>query len=123
MSQTAQEINLDNVEFKPVGGETTYVKGKSLNEAGILGEILIGTYKSASENKFGKSYAFTLAKTADLGAIGIVEAGKTLIVNGCSTLDRQMSEVDEGSLVQVVYDGLKEGKENDYHAFTVNVAQ
>lgn len=126
MSSTTQEsINLDNITFKPaVTKEVTYLKGKLLAEAGITGEVLIGTYKSSSENDYGKSYAFTLAKPLALEGIEAAAADQIVIINGCSTLDRQMDEVRPGSLVQVVYDGMKEGKKGKtYHAFTVNIAQ
>lgn len=116
------EVNLDEVNFKPVSGLAAgYIKGRILAEAGITGEVLIGTFKSSDENEYGKSYAFTLAKDVTLGDIE-AKAGSTLVMNGCSTLDRQMAEVDQGSLVQVIYEGMKQGKKNTFHAFTVNVA-
>lgn len=115
--------DLSNVQFTPVKTGGTYVKAKSLAEQGITGEILIGNLKSQTENEYGKSYAFTLAKPVELGDIAAAGEGDTIIVNGTSSLDRQMAEVSEGTLCRLSYAGMlpaKNGK--SFHSFNVETA-
>lgn len=115
--------NLENVEFKPVSPAVVYINGKKLTDASVLGEILIGNFLSQDENEYGKSYAFELVKDAELGDLGTIAAGEKIVLNGCSSVDRQMGEVEEGSLCRVSYDGKKVGKKgNSFHAFTIETA-
>lgn len=115
--------DLSKVQFTPVKTGGTYVKAKSLAEQGITGEVLIGSLMSQTENEYGKSYAFSLAKPIDLGDIAQAGEGETIIVNGTSSLDRQLSQVAEGTLCRLSYDGMQPGKNGkSYHSFNVETA-
>ena len=76
--------------FKEIaGGETRYPKYAECDDGDLIVE---GTFKGTSEGKFGVQYMFTDKE----GPVVLGKAGH---------LDYLMSQVDEGSLVQVVYGG------------------
>lgn len=113
-----QASNLpDGQIFKAVDGDKagiTFIRPSKLSQAGTLGIILEGTYDGSVENGLDENksdYAFTTA------------VGKT-VLNGCTSLERQMSKVAIGDLVQIEYLGKKATKDGKRtaHSFVVRTA-
>lgn len=76
------------------------------------GDEIAGTYIKLQKNagKY-KSDAYHL-KT---------EEGKRFLVFGSTILDDKMIEVETGSKIKIVFEGIGEGKDNDFKKFKVFV--
>lgn len=80
------------------GGDIKFISAKALNDAGIKGSILQGTYLGSLPNRFneGKSdYKFEA-----------INGGGTVIINSAGNLGYLMSNVQPGELVEVEYQGM-----------------
>lgn len=108
--------NISGAKFIAVDGENTvtFIRPSKLSQNGTTGIILEGTYLGSEENGLDEGkldYAFE------------TELGKT-VLNGCSSLARQMVKVAIGDLVQIEYLGknpTKDGKKSA-HKFIVRTA-
>lgn len=84
--------------YKPVGGgEATYIRPKALADSNFSGVVLEGIYEGTIANSFDNTksdFRFT-----DLN-------GKTVIINSSGLLASKLSKVEEGSAVQIRYDGM-----------------
>jgi len=77
----------------------TFENGQETSKGELpVGLVTEGTYVSASPNKFNPEKNDYLVREAD---------GTLTILASCATLDRQLSAVQPGELIQVLYKGRK----------------
>jgi len=109
------------LEFKPVTGgaqgSATFVRAAQLKAGDIAAE---GIYAGSQPNTFNKD-------KSDYRIEDIKDSSKVTIVNGAGNLGFQMSKVNPGDIVQILYNGKQKltkgtfaGKET--HSFTVSKA-
>lgn len=108
-------INQSSTKFRSVGGPKKYFKYAECEEGQLLVE---GKFVGRSPNKFGK-------ENFDIKP----EEGPTVSLNHAGHLAYLIeNHVNEGDLIQVIYDGrekLEKGayKGKEVHKFIVNVAE
>jgi hypothetical protein len=96
-----------------------FIRPSELAEAGTTGVIAQGTFLKAVPNKLDdRKNDFYVA----------LEDGTTAVLNSSGSLENQMRNVKPGSLIQVIYSGMKEIKTGklagkSVHEFKVNVAE
>jgi len=82
-------------------GGIEFIKAKTLADEGTTGLIVEGVFIEAIPNSFDSTKSDYKLETAE---------GKTVIVNSTASLAFQMKQVDPGTCVQILYNGMKEIK-------------
>jgi hypothetical protein len=119
MSEAARTFK--TVNGKSTGGAQdgtlTFVRPSKLAEDGVKGVVAEGIYEGTLPSKFDNKTDFKIRK----------ENGDLIIVNGTSSLQKQMAKVATGAYVRINYKGLQKltmgkaaGKMS--HSFIVEVA-
>lgn len=112
---SVQGGTFENTETR---GDLLRIKAKDLAAANITGEILVGRFEGTLPNKFNvdsPDYKFRL------------ENDTLAIVNSCGSLKKGMTNISEGTLVQLIFNGqstIKSGptKGKMAYSYTVNTA-
>ena len=101
---------------KPESTGITFIRAKKLNDDGVKGEILQGTFLEATPNPLDErksDYKFEK------------EDGSIAVINGAGNLGFSVKFVDCGEFVQVMYLGMQEIEKGPQkgrmaHNFSVN---